>query len=417
MLGFPDDSDRGQTDFINLDFLSNTNATIRVHIESPYTNYHKTFDFTSKYNLSIDDGFELKGTVSDKRALYINASQDITVVITNVQTMDASGDTYTAIPVEALGTKYIVAAYFPYNSGYPSEYQVVAVYDNTTVTIVDPSGRHSSTRHLDRFGQYQFSSGIEDPSGTVITSSKKISVYAGVTCGQLKNHGYGHGCDLMMTQLPPVTNDTSYKAVIVPELIQSEQDFIYRIYAESSNVARICSNTTNQHNASCSVGSVFRNNFNESNIQTHTSVIYGNGSFFVAQIKGHQGFQTTIPNTQQYLKKYQVVVPTLYTDGQRSFCAVITKSGTEDGIWIDGKSSTPPTRVSKVPAPLDDYVVATIAMSKGYYEFTNRYDVAFGLICYGYEPSTSHASYGYVVGFAINAAGSAMLILYIYTFK
>ena len=407
MLGFPHDSDKGHADTVDLDFLSNTNAMIRVDIMSPYTNYHKTINFTGHYLLAIDDGFELEGTTSGQRGLYINASQEITVVITNVQTGDSSGDTYTAIPIEALGTKYIVAAYVPHSFTYPSEYQIVAVYDNTAVTIVDPTGRHNSTRHLDRFGQYQFSSSSEDPSGTIIISDKKISVFSGVTCGQLKNHGYSNGCDYLMTQLPPVTNDTSFKAVIVPELLQPAQDYIYRIYAESSNVVRICSNTTNQHYASCSVGSVFRNNFNESTIQTSTSVIYGNGSFFVAQIKGQQPFQTTIPNTQQYLKKYQVVIPTLYTHRQHSFCAVITKSGTEDGIYINGNSSTPSTGVSKVPAPLDDYVVATISMSTGHYEFTNRYNVAFGLVCYGYATSSSSSAYGYVVGFAINGAGNA----------
>ena len=50
-----------------------------------------------------------------------------------------TNDGYLALPVASLGTKYFLAAYFP--PSVKQECAVVAVEDNTDVTIFDQTGR------------------------------------------------------------------------------------------------------------------------------------------------------------------------------------------------------------------------------------------------------------------------------------
>ncbi|XP_052759981.1 uncharacterized protein LOC128202861 [Mya arenaria] len=401
-LGFPRNSDVGQSHQISIDIVTRVKAqTVSLTIQSPFQhglNANKTLKFTSQKTFSLSDGYELHFTERDRRGVYVEANHDVAVFVTNVQG-DNSGDTYAAIPVQGLGNKYVVAAYEHFDFSYPSEFLIVATQDNTDVHMSFPNGSRF-TLDLQKYDVYQESSPRGDLSGTVITSNNNFSLFGGATCGELKNdNGPFNGCDFMVDQIPPLNGNNRNIEVIIPEIFH--QNYVYRIY--SGNVtSQICHRNKTRGQAECLQSSDFNHNMYESTMTNGTSAVYcKSADFFVALYKDQQGFMMIIPSIDQYLTSYRFLIPSIYSSGQNHYIAVIVPTAEKAGIMINGQPDSP-IASTLVVSPFENYTVVTYRVSNLHVNDVTHSagNVKFGLFCYGYKDRSPASAYGFAIGFA-----------------
>jgi len=207
-LGFPSNT----ADGIETLYITGYTATTGT-VSIPGESFTQSFSVTpgtvtsvvlpggSGMGAGISDGTEEKG-------IHVTAAQS--VVVYGIDEVAASTDAYTGIPTNVIGTSYTVLASGP---GEDSEFSVVASHDGTTVTIT-PSvdGGVGDTRPagvpyavtLNQGQEYQLraTSPPEDLTGTKITSSAPVSVYAGNRCAFVPNDLVGD-CDYVVEQIPP----------------------------------------------------------------------------------------------------------------------------------------------------------------------------------------------------------------------
>ncbi len=173
-----------------------------------------------------DRGYNVgdSGLIEDK-GIEVTSLDEI-----RVQALDrlwGSSDAYLALPVERLGSEYLVLAaynekepYFGSPSG--SQLSVAAIEDDTQVTIVPtaevapgpdlPQGAPIGvpfTVTLNALQTLQLEAGsvdayaFEDFTGTRVSSSKPVAVYGGHVCTPLSS--VYSACDHLIEQMPPVT--------------------------------------------------------------------------------------------------------------------------------------------------------------------------------------------------------------------
>ncbi|XP_062585384.1 IgGFc-binding protein-like, partial [Saccostrea cucullata] len=165
------------------------------------------------------------------KAIIIHTSVP-TSVLSYHDYISSSGST-TVFPIDKLSTSYIIStatpAHYTLDSG--SHFTVASIKDNSLVTIkfttdhdinILLQGRNygrGDTFHI-ILNKYQtFQIGIKaDMSGTTITSSNPIAVFAGNRCTDVGYHG---ACSMLMEMVPPADKlDTIF---IVPPNIHRYQ--------------------------------------------------------------------------------------------------------------------------------------------------------------------------------------------------
>ena len=123
------------------------------------------------------------------------------------------GEGFLGLPVDVLGKEYIVPTYSPVGS---SIVQVVAQEDNTQVSFMLRLPRGGRVPYGDRYlynGSFINTTlndlevfqvqGDSDLSGTVVTSSKPVSVFSGDDCTLVPADK--HPCNHLVEQIPPVS--------------------------------------------------------------------------------------------------------------------------------------------------------------------------------------------------------------------
>jgi hypothetical protein len=188
--------------------------------------------------------------VYQNKAVHIAA--DDPIVVYGVNRTTATSDGMLLLPVNALGLEYIVASARDIADGaiqkLPSQYMVIAAYDSTTVTIVNPwdSPNHDAgesftvTMHKgDVFSSMSKGFG-GDMSGAWIRADKPVAVTAGQNCTYLPDQNYP-ACDHLEEMVMPVSSwGKSYRSV--PYANRTKGD-LYRIFAGEDN-AKIYVNST-----------------------------------------------------------------------------------------------------------------------------------------------------------------------------
>lgn len=175
------------------------------------------------------------------KAVRIVAEDPIVVYALN--RTDYTSDGMLVLPVNALGREYVVASAASVAGGFqelPSQYMIIAPYDNTIVSVVNPMNtpNHAEGQNvvlnLNKGDVYSaMSVGFSgDLSGAVIRASKPIAVTAGQNCTYLPSFEYP-ACDHIVEMLTPVESwGKSYQAV--PYQNRTKGD-TYRIFAGEPN--------------------------------------------------------------------------------------------------------------------------------------------------------------------------------------
>ncbi len=113
----------------------------------------------------------------------------------------------------------------------PSQVQVHPVWVQTTVSVTDPSvSRSSEYRRLFNTFETLMLSNFDDLTGTVITSSKPLSVFTGHQCGQIFPDGF---CGHLVEQIPP--HATYGDRFLLAPFDLRESGEVYRIGALNIN--------------------------------------------------------------------------------------------------------------------------------------------------------------------------------------
>ncbi len=161
------------------------------------------------------------------------------IVVYGMNRTNFSSDGLLALPVSGLGKEYVVssaASVEGAGQNLPSQYMVIAPYDNTTVTITNPMNtpNHGEGETLtitmnrgDVFSAMSVGNG-GDLTGAHILASHPVAVTAGQNCTFLPDSRYP-ACDHLVEMMTPVTSwGRTYNAV--PFINRTKGD-TYRILA------------------------------------------------------------------------------------------------------------------------------------------------------------------------------------------
>lgn len=169
-------------------------------------------------------------------------SQD-PIVLYGMNRTEYTSDGMLILPVNALGKEYVVAAAASVAGGsqeLPSQYMIIAPYDGTVVSVVNPMNTPNNQEGvtvpilLNKGDVYSaMSVGFSgDLSGARIRANKPIAVTAGQNCTYLPSFEYPY-CDHIEEMLTPVESwGTFYQAVPFQNRTKGDT---YRIFAGEPN--------------------------------------------------------------------------------------------------------------------------------------------------------------------------------------
>ncbi|XP_052217766.1 uncharacterized protein LOC127835394 isoform X2 [Dreissena polymorpha] len=376
---------------LKLDIASSTYGDVEIYV--PYLGINTTYSFNRTFSTTFNSSLQLYGTRIGRNGVYLKSTVDITVYVTTYDITGRSEDTHTCLPVQSLGRVYYISSYMP---TFEPLFMVISAFANTEVNISFPNGT-SIAKTLNWLDVYQESSVKSDPTGTIIRSSKPVSVVSGVSCANVPKDAHS-SCDMVGEQMIPANAFQTY--FIIPP-IQSYQ-FMVRIFSSQSNNT-VCVKDSSFDNCT-TIGS---NHWMESVPTNSTLVVTSQESISVIQYKENQAFMTIIPGISQFMNSYTIVVPEVYAD-HNHYISVTILSSASQSLRLDGKPpSDQRVDTAYVPPPFNNYTILTFRISTGYHAIASTVpQVVFGLIVFGIG---NKAAYGYPAGmnFDINECASS----------
>ncbi|XP_060549962.1 IgGFc-binding protein-like isoform X2 [Pantherophis guttatus] len=213
-------------------YISGYNFATNIKVSTGNTILYKTINEGEVIYIPLPQSLEMVGSDKFKKAVLIEADQDISVISYNYLPITSDGTiTY---PIHQLGQLYYVVT--PTGNG-AKEFAIIAHEDLTTVTIhLKGTVRYKSkvyrpgstlVTELTAFEAIQLQSS-EDLSGTRIESTKPVAVLSGHTCVVKFT-----SCDHVVEQLLPVQSwGTTFIAPPLP--FQTQYDIAYIVSAENT---------------------------------------------------------------------------------------------------------------------------------------------------------------------------------------
>ena len=188
-------------------------GTVRVHVPSltnfPEKSYALSAGGLTIVQLSSNTRTNSTSGLKKKKGIRITADKPMSVQGLANATQKVEG--FLGLPVDALGMFYIAAAYHPVIN---AVIQVVAIEDNTTVTITLRT--NGKVQYQDNwYGNGQIISETlndldvfqvlaeQDLTGTIIRSSKPVAVFTGDDCTLVPVNK--PPCNHLVEQIPPVS--------------------------------------------------------------------------------------------------------------------------------------------------------------------------------------------------------------------
>ncbi|XP_060605111.1 IgGFc-binding protein-like [Ruditapes philippinarum] len=370
---------------ITIDIASDSSGSLQLYV--PYLNMNRTETLRVGHTtLSISKSIVKKGNFSEERAIQIKTNVPVAIFVTSF--LSSSPDTFLALPTNSLGKKYVIASYQP-ERGFISATAIVSSFPNTTINT-----NHQGLVTLDKFYVLQTQS-RSDQTGMVVSATKPVSVISGTSCSNIP--AGVNDCDNIIEQMIPVSMWTNI--YIIPPL-PPKSGYLARIQTLDSLYMCV------QNSTKKSCQHMVQNSYKEFRLGSEPTVVYTNDSstFSVTQYGMSQSiddidsgpFMTVIPGIQNFLTKYNFVVPPVYSSF-RNYVTVIIKKSDVSGLRLDGRAFQAAYNYT-VSRPLDHYVVLVTTISTGYHILNNSDPTAeFGAFMYGYW---AIAGYGTPLGFS-----------------
>lgn len=316
--------------------------------------------------------------------LGIHVTAGAPVSVYGLNRNEVTTDGYAGLPVDEIGTDYVVLGY----SGDNSTLAIVGTQDDTTVTITPSSDFDSHPAGepfqigLNQGFAYQLTG--TEVSGTTISADKPISVFGGATCAVVPSSGAT--CNHLVEQLPPTTEwGTSF---LTEPLATRTKGDTFRIVASADD-------TTVKINGQDVGAALNRGQFDEtilaapSQIQADKPVLvmqYSNSSSY----DGATGdpFELIVPPSDQFLTRYTVWTP---ASGYSNYVNVVAPTSDVGAVLLDGS----PIAASDFAAiRRSGFSGAQVAVGPGSHTLSGPH--GFGTSVYGWAPFDG---YGYPGGF------------------
>ena len=358
------------------------------------------------------------------KSFHITTEEKSVVYALDYDTLTA--DAFIVLPTPSLGKEYFIMSYYSSilagiaNNNCPSQFAIVGVEDNTTITIV-PSvptysyGLNTQTITLNKGEVYLVQSRIttllEDFTGTYILADKKIAVIGGHQRTAIPPDGLSRDC--LLAQMLPVST-WGKNAIITPFAVSTNNSFkdIYRILAANDNtdiyIDGVFVKTLNKgkyYQAELTKASVISSN-NPIMVATYTKT--GNSNNSAADI----GDPTMIimPPVEQYKNSYTVINAPFKSrqDGSSIFHAqylgiIAPIEAIEEGLYLNGS----PLSLSIFDSIGETgYYYVNYKSKDGTHNLNSKYP--FCVIVYGYGPAVS---YGYLGGMSMQELDSISLVI------
>lgn len=359
-------------------FISGRTATSGT-VEIPALGFSQAFDVTpgAVTTVTLPDASVQAYEEVQNKGIHIVADDEIAVY--GLNRIPATTDAYLALPVDVLGTEYRALGYVN-DIGFPSQYLVVATENGTTVTAPAVGDCPAVDVTLDAGHVYQV--GCTDVSGTLITASAPIAVFAGNECTNIPP-GFG-ACDHVVEQMPPVS---SWGRQFVTEPLATRQGDTFRILAHEDGTEVSINGT--------SVATLAAGQFHET-ILNEASVIETSGPALVAQYSNGTGFdgvtsdpfEMLVTPYEQFLTNYTVTTPA--SGFSLNFINVVVPDAAVGQLMLDG-AVVPASQFSPIGG--SGFSGAQLAVDLGAH--TLDASVPFGVFVYGFADADS---YGYPGG-------------------
>lgn len=338
------------------------------------------------------EAFVPYGEGTHSRAIHVVASQEISVY--GVGDEDWASDAFTVWPTATLGKRYVVcgrdAGMNTSENVWQTTMAVVAVSSGTVVTIIPrgevgtrPAGvPYEVTLNSGEVYQLSGDKGIEDVSGTIVTSNKPVAVFGGTSLSWIPWTS-GTGNYLMEQQLPDHIAGTSFP--IVPFAGRSTAR--YRCFA-------LVDNTIVSINGS-PITTLDRGGYEEFQWST-AGVVTSNNPVHLFQYANGQEFEhsaeyygdptlTTVVPFDRFLTRYVVSSPTPMGVVEDHYLNVIAPSDSLDNVFIDGQ---PVTGFIQIPTSLFSYAAVSVEPGPHIVESTKP----IGVYAYGWGTFDAYSS-------------------------
>lgn len=309
---------------------------------------HETL-YEGSTTLTISSSIDRSGTFTENLGVYLRTDVPVAVYVT-WRPAPSVADSYLALPVCSLGTRYTTASYDPCSVCVSdrSEMMVFALHNNTAISIDGPYN-NGSTLTLNDYDVYKQES-QKDISNTEILSDKPVAVISGTSCSSVP-HDIDY-CDIILEQM-------------IPQHAWDKTFIIFPIYPKSGYILKVFSN----NNATVCLKNSTRTTCNSSQTNeeylmgTEPTVVtaldpisvvqYGIGKLY-DNIDGGP-FMTVMPGLNNYLNVYHFIIPNVYAP-LTNYLAISIHSTEVGGLLLDG-SQLVHVKSYAIPDPFSKYTV------------------------------------------------------------
>ena len=331
--------------------------------------------------------------VIDSKGIHVTALQPVTVY--GLSEIPQTTDAYLGLPAPLLGTDHIVLGYSG-DGVYPSEFQVVASQDGTTVTITPTTAAaghvagvpFSITLNKLQTYQLQATSFSADLSGTVISSSAPVALFAGAVCANIPTSAY-IACDHVTEQIP-ATAAWGQKFLTVPLATRKGGD-TFRVIARDAGTAVAVDGSVVATLARAQIYQVVLSPTNHTIVTSGPALVaqYSNSTSYDGVTS--DPFEMLISPTEQFQTSYTVTTPSSNPTSYTNYINVAAKDSDVTSCRVDGNPINTFT-----PVGSSGYQGARIPVAIGTHNLTCP--SAFGVYVYGFA---SYDSYGYPGGLGL----------------
>lgn len=434
----------------NILLVLSAHSDASVQVDNQFYNISLTYHIAQNDSVSVSLSPQLRyrnHLEIERKAVIVNSSAEIVVHVFNIGNITSDG--YIALPVEALSRRYLIASFdkpssffsmFSNSKPAVSAFTIAALENDTTVTIkfkhsLSSCGiRPGSSSVLGSFlNQFTFSfpqasvkedaKGNEvtmtinkydvigtnctvDPTGTIITSSKPVSVVSGGVCSYVP-HPMMPGCDHMEDMMIPSELFGSH--FVFHELGGRPSGAIYRIIANENNTSIT---STLGHGGTLQETQAADINIKETGPMCLSTskpvlvVLFSKGSHADIPEKFGGPFMTVVTPTERF-SSMPIHLPHLWNISfmktrMTPYVTVIQKQECKDNYDMFDE-----VRV----IPKCEYAVATLKLTRPYEQLVLMPEMKYGAVVYGFG---SGEGFGFSSGISMtnNPSGKAYLLLH-----
>ena len=377
--------------FLELFITSNKKAKGTIEVEGIGFTRDFTVQAGEVINIHIDSAAQVRTSeVIEKLAVHIEADEPIAVY--GLSHRYQTTDTYLAYPVTVLGNKYRVMGYKWLANDLLSQMAVIAVEDNTTVTITPttktkggkPAGRPFKIK-MDQGEVYQVipefnPSRPSDLTGSLVEADKPVAVFSGHNCAYVPNNRF-KACNLLVEQMPPLR---SWGRQFFVGTLAGRQSSVIRVLAKDEET-EIFEN--NKKVATLNAGQFYEN----PNLKAHT-MMTSTKPVLVSQFsKGYTApdpitgsadsvgdpMMIIVAPTEQFLDGYRFATPV--KGSWEHYINIIVPTESISSLRLNNEPINP-NRFEKFG--ISRYSIAQVLIPYGTY--TIEGDQPFGLYSYGF---------------------------------